>query len=85
MLTVGGRYDPPRDTVPRPDERLPADRVRGPIGPRRRDHWPKGEDTEVMSEPLPRSYPMDARIPRRPGSWPSPAAGSASPPGTRPT
>jgi predicted acyl esterase len=33
VLAVGGRHDSYRDTVPRLVENLPADRVRGPIGP----------------------------------------------------
>ncbi|MFI9616013.1 CocE/NonD family hydrolase [Streptomyces sp. NPDC052023] len=97
VLAVGGWHDPYRDSVLRLVERLPADRVRGLIGPwshqypdrgmppgtaigflqetlRWWDHWLKGEDTGAMSEPLLRSYVMDAHPPAPgyetlPGRW----------------
>ncbi len=108
VLAVGGWHDPYRDTVLRLVEHLPADRIRGLIGPgshqypdhglppgprsassRRRprwwDHWLKGKDTGVMSEPLLRAYVSDSHRPATayalPGrwvgepAWPSPMCG----------
>lgn len=106
VLAVGGWHDPYRDTVLRLVSALPADRVRGLIGPwshqypdrglppgpaigflqetlRWWDHWLKGKDTGVMSEPLLRSWiseshPPATTYPTLPGrwvgdpSWPSP-------------
>ncbi|CAL9485443.1 hypothetical protein SUDANB105_03108 [Streptomyces sp. enrichment culture] len=106
VLAVGGWHDPYRDTVLRLVEHLPADRVRGLIGPwshqypdrglppgpaigflqetlRWWDHWLKGADTGVLTDPLLRAYVTDSHrpattYPALPGrwvgepSWPSP-------------
>lgn len=97
VLTVGGWHDPYRDTVLRLVEHLPADRVRGIVGPwshqypdrglppgpaigflqetlRWWDHWLKGTETGIMSEPLLRSYVSDSHppatvYPTLPGRW----------------
>ncbi|MCX4908009.1 CocE/NonD family hydrolase [Streptomyces sp. NBC_00878] len=97
VLTVGGWHDPYRDAVLRLVEHLPADRVRGIIGPwshqypdrglppgpaigflqetlRWWDHWLKGTETGIMSEPLLRSYVSDSHppatvYPALPGRW----------------
>lgn len=54
VLAPGGRHDPYRDTVPRLVENLPADRVRGPIGPWRHQHpdrdLPPGPATGFLQE-----------------------------------
>jgi len=97
VLAVGGWHDPYRDTVLRLVEHLPADRVRGIVGPwshqypdrglppgpaigflqetlRWWDHWLKGTETGIMSEPLLRSYVSDSHppatvYPTLPGRW----------------
>ncbi|MEU9899305.1 CocE/NonD family hydrolase [Streptomyces phaeochromogenes] len=97
VLAVGGWHDPYRDAVLRLVEHLPADRVRGIVGPwshqypdrglppgpaigflqetlRWWDHWLKGTETGIMSEPLLRSYVSDSHppatvYPTLPGRW----------------